>query len=55
LLSVFSYFFSGAQNAAAKFIEIIWFSSFAIFHVYLIQIYFKSKYLKKLLIFGFEY
>jgi len=38
----------GAQSATAKFIEMICFASFAIFHVYLIQIYFESKYLKKL-------
>jgi len=29
-----------------KFIEMICFSSFEIFHIYLIQIYFESKYLK---------
>jgi len=34
------------KNATAKFIEIICFANFAIFHVDLIQIYFESKYSK---------
>jgi len=37
-----------AKSATAKFIEIICLANFAIFHVYLIQIYFESKYSKKL-------
>jgi len=36
------------KSATAKFIEIICFANFAIFHFYLIQIYFESKYSKKL-------
>jgi len=34
--------------ATAKLIETYYFADFVIFHVYLIQTYFKSKYLKKL-------
>jgi len=37
-----------AKSATAKFIEIICFASFAIFHVYLIHIFFESEYSKKL-------
>jgi len=51
LLSVSSSY-SGAQSPTAKFIEIIC-ADFAIFHVYSIQIYFESKYSKKL-IFGLK-
>jgi len=49
LLSV-SYFliFRSANSATAKFIEIICFANFAIFHTYLFQIFFESKYSKKL-------
>jgi len=37
-----------AKSATAKFIEIICFANFEIFNVYLFQIYFESKYSKKL-------
>jgi len=43
-----SFSYSGAQSATAKFTESVCFANFAIFHAYLIQIYFESKYSKKL-------
>jgi len=39
----------------AKLTETICFAGFVIFHIYLIQTYFKSKYSKKTLIFALEY
>ena len=39
-----SFSFSGAQSATEKLIGIICFADFAIFHKYLIHIYFESKY-----------
>jgi len=59
LLSV-SFSYSEAQSAIAKFtataklIETICFAGFAIFHVYLIQIYFESKYSEKVSYFWFR-
>ena len=53
-VSFLSVSFSGTQSATAKFIafaeliQTICFADMAIFHVYLTQNYFESKYLKKL-------
>ena len=48
LLSV-SFSYSGTQEEqdTVKFIEFICFANFAVFHVYLTQIYFESKHSKK--------
>jgi len=47
LLSVSFFLLLSTNSVNTTFIEIICFANFAIFHVYLIQSYFESKYLEK--------
>jgi len=48
LVECFFLLLRSAKSATAEFTEIICLDNFAIFHVYLIQICFESKYSKKL-------
>jgi len=48
LVECFFLLLKNTKSATAKFIEIICFCQLCNFHLYLIQIYFESKYLKKL-------